>query len=210
MCPFFSGGVHHLLVAVGLPSFALPVPPTAANLVSKQRGNASSVWATWSPRTSSVRSQPLFPPKQKPPLSRRRNLPLGKIAISIVLFDLLIREGLHFIAREIEDPDRRPIPQQWNAKNGPVSECLLIARRSIFGIGKHVRNVNCSTLQSDSPRTAAAVRLNRAFQRISLRFGRVAVDSANPKNFSITHLDGAAVGRAKPGRRFDQRFKHHL
>src|SRR5215469_16694389 len=124
--------------------------------------------------------------------------------------DLLFCERIHFIAGEREYADRYSFAQQWHAKDGWITECLLIAHQSIFGIDEHVRNVNCSTLQSDSPHNTAAVRLNRMFQRIPLRFGGVAVDSADPKNFSITHLDGALIGRAKPSGRLRQRVEHRL
>ena len=57
--------------------------------------------------------------------------------------DLLFGEWVHFIAGEREDADCRSVTQEGHAKASSVSGGLLIAGRAVFGIGQHVRNMNC-------------------------------------------------------------------
>src|SRR5262249_10683064 len=85
-------------------------------------------------------------------------------------FNLSFGKWIHLVACEGEEPNGHPIAQEWHTKKGSETEYLLITHRVVFGIGQHVRNVNCPVLHRDSSRQAAAVGSDRMFQRILFRF----------------------------------------
>src|SRR5215471_1157656 len=72
---------------------------------------------------------------------------------------LLVGKGVHFIAGEYEDTDRRSLAQEGYAKDGSVPKCLLVTGRLVFRIGQRVGNMNCLAFQGDPPRHAAAIQL---------------------------------------------------
>jgi hypothetical protein len=50
-------------------------------------------------------------------------------------------------AAKPEDTDRRSVAQEGHAEGTSVPCQFLIARRSVFGIGEHIRYMDCPALQ---------------------------------------------------------------
>jgi hypothetical protein len=58
-------------------------------------------------------------------------------------FGLLVGKWVWLSAGKREDTDRRSVAQEWHGEGTSMSCQFLSARRSVFGIGQHVRNTDC-------------------------------------------------------------------
>jgi hypothetical protein len=71
---------------------------------------------------------------------------------------LLVSKRVHRIAVDQKDADHRPVAQERHSEDRPDPECPLIVGRLVFGISKHVSNMNRFALRCDAPGHAAAAR----------------------------------------------------
>src|SRR5512145_1599995 len=71
--------------------------------------------------------------------------------------DLLVGERVDLSASELEDADRRALPQQWNAQKTPMAHAAGDGTgfRKLLDLSLNVRHMNGSTLQHGAPADGA-------------------------------------------------------